>query len=120
MRWVSPCLNLARNKLVSEVEENQRPLKTIGLNNKRFEFIAASHSRYCTGLALPLIHLLSAHLILCKWGHVRPWIENDCPRVGGLEGTLPHHVVGQIDPEYAVICPDVRAVELEWFVGEAI
>jgi len=67
-----------------------------------------------------LIHLLSAHLILCKWGHVRPWIKNDCPRVGSLEGTLLHHVVGQIDLECAIICSDVRAVELEWFVREAI
>ncbi len=97
MRWFSPCLNLACNKLVCQVQENQCPSKTIGLNNKQ-----------------------SAHLILCKWGHVRPWIKNDCPRVGSLEGTLLHHVVGQIDLECAIICSDVRAVELEWFVREAI
>jgi len=40
--------------------------------------------------------------------------------VGSLERTLMHHIIGKIDPECAIICSDARAIESEWFVGEAI
>ena len=39
--------------------------------------------------------------------------------MGGLEGTLPYHIVGKINTESAGITLDARVSDSEWLVGKA-